>query len=125
MAYVDGYVLPLPKKRLATYKKMATLAAKAWMDCGALEYRECVLDHANVKFGLPFDKGMKLKKGETAIFAWVVFKSRKHRDKVNAAVMKHFAIEQSMAAGKTKKNAMPFDPKRMMYGGFTPLVAAG
>jgi uncharacterized protein YbaA (DUF1428 family) len=123
MAYVDGYVLPVPKKELATYKKMASVAAKAWIECGALEYRECVLDDANVKFGMPFPKGMKLKKSEIAIFAWIMFKSRKHRDKVNAAVMKHPSIQKSMELGKTMK--MPFEPERMMYGGFAPLVMAG
>ena len=84
MNYVDGYVLPVPKKKLQVYRRMAQLAAKVWRDHGALEYRETVGDDLNVKWGVPFPKTLKVKPGETVVFAWVVFKSRAHRDRVNA-----------------------------------------
>jgi uncharacterized protein YbaA (DUF1428 family) len=78
MRYVDGYVLPVPKKNIATYKRMATLGAKVWRDHGALEYRECVGEDLASKWGMPFARALKLKRGETAVFSWVVFKSRAH-----------------------------------------------
>ncbi|UYN96827.1 MAG: DUF1428 domain-containing protein [Enhydrobacter sp.] len=116
MSYVDGYVLPVPKKNLAAYRKMARLAARVWRDHGALDYRECVGDDMNVKFGLPFAKLVKPKPGEAIVFSYVVFKSRAHRDRVNARVMSDPRLAQ---APKT----MPFDFKRMAYGGFKTLVA--
>jgi uncharacterized protein YbaA (DUF1428 family) len=115
MPYVDGYVLPVPKKRIRDYERIARVAAKVWRDHGALEYRECVGDDLKVKCGLPFPRLMKLKPGETVVFAWIVFKSRAHRDRVNAKVMKDPRL-----AGMDKD--MPFDMKRMAYGGFTVLV---
>jgi len=115
MSYVDGYVLPIPKKHLKAYRKMAVMGKKAWLKHGAVDYKECVADDLTVKFGTPFTQVMKLKPGETAIFAYVVFKSRAHRDRVNAKVMKEMA-----AAGGTPE--MPFDVKRMAYGGFKTLV---
>ncbi len=119
MAYVDGYVLPVPTKHLGTYRRLAEIAGKVWREHGALEYRECVGDDLAVKMLLPFPRAMKIKRGETVIFSWVVFKSRAQRDRVNAKVMKDPRIAASM------KNApMPFDMKRMMYGGFKVLVAA-
>jgi uncharacterized protein YbaA (DUF1428 family) len=114
--YVDGYVLPIPKKKLAAYRKIALLASKVWRDHGALEYRECAGDDLDVKFGVPFGKVIKLKPGETVIFAYVVYKSRAHRDRVNAKVMK----DPRMNAFDPKD--MPFDCKRMVYGGFTTIV---
>lgn len=113
--YVDGYLLPVPKKNVAAYKKMAQLGAKTWMKHGALSYVEAVGEDLNVKWGLPFPKGMKLKKGETVVFAFITYKSRAHRDKVNAAVMKE--MQQS---GMSME--MPFDMKRMMMGGFQVMV---
>src|SRR3989442_4979593 len=88
MRYVDGYVLPVPKKNLAAYRRMAQKAGKIWREHGALEYRECVGDDLKVKWGVPFPKSIKAKPGETVVFAWIVFKSRAHRDSVNTKVMK-------------------------------------
>jgi uncharacterized protein YbaA (DUF1428 family) len=119
MPYVDGFVLPVPKKNLKAYQKMAELAGKIWKEHGALEYRECAGDDLDVKFGLPFGKSVKLKKGETVVFAWIVYKNRAHRDKVNAKVMKDPRLGQGME-GKE----MPFDMKRMYYGGFKTIVDA-
>ena len=119
MSYVDGYVLPVPKKYLAVYKRMAGKAGKIWREHGALDYRECVGDDLGVKFGLPFAKLVKPKAGETIMFSWIVFKSRAHRDKVNAKVM---ADKRLTGPGMPKE--MPFDMKRMAYGGFKTLVAA-
>jgi uncharacterized protein YbaA (DUF1428 family) len=115
MSYVDGFVIAIPKKRLTTYKRMAALGRKAWMKHGAVDYKECVGDDLEAKFGTPFTRVMKLKPGETAIFAYIVFKSRAHRDRVNAKVMKEMA-----AMGDPKD--MPFDMKRMVYGGFQTIV---
>jgi uncharacterized protein YbaA (DUF1428 family) len=119
MQYVDGYVLPVPKKNLPAYRRMAQKAGKIWREHGALEYRECVGDDLNVKFGLPFPRGIKIKPGETVVFSWIVFKSRAHRDSVNAKVMKDPRLAKMMEG-----MAMPFDCKRMLYGGFKILVDA-
>ena len=118
MSYVDGFVLVVPKKKLAAYKKMATKAGKVWRDHGALDYRECVGDDLKVKMGLPFPKLAKTKPSETVIFSYIVYKSRAHRDKVNAKVMKNKRLFEGMP------KEMPFDMKRMAYGGFKTLVAA-
>ena len=117
MKYVDGFVLAVPKKNLATYRKMATVAGKVWRKHGALEYVEAVGDDLEVKFGVPFTKMMKPKRGETIVFSWIVYKSRAHRDKVNAKVMSDPQIKKAM-----EKGPMPFDVKRMVYGGFKFLV---
>ena len=117
MTYVDGYVLPVPKNKLDVYRKIATKAGKIWKEHGALEYKECVADDVNTGFGVPFPKNMKLKNGETVIFAFVVFKSRAHRDKVNAKVMNDPRLTAGMEAAD-----MPFDCKRMVYGGFKTIV---
>jgi uncharacterized protein YbaA (DUF1428 family) len=119
MKYVDGYVLPVPKKNLQTYRRMAQKAGKIWREHGALEYRECVGDDLNVKMGTPFPRVTKVKPGETVIFSWVVFKSRAHRDRVNAKVMKDPRL-----ANMCDSKSMPFDIKRMVYGGFKILVEA-
>lgn len=119
MAYVDGFVLPLPKKNIAAYKKIAQKASKVWMDHGALEYRECVGEDMNVKGMIPFPKMAKIKPSETVVFAWITYKSRAHRDKVLAKVMKDPRLEKIM-----NPNAMPFDFKRMAYGGFQVIVSA-
>ncbi len=115
--YVDGFVLPIPTKKLKTYAKMAKQAAVVWKDHGALEYRECVGDDLAVKFGMPFPKQMKLKKGETVVFAYIVYKSRAHRDRVNAKVMK-----DSRLSAMCDEKSSPFDPSRMQYGGFSVIV---
>ena len=119
MAYVDGFVLPVPEKNLDAYRRMARKAGKIWREHGALEYRECVGDDLDVKMGTPFTKGIKLKPGETVVFAWITYKSRAHRDRVNAKVMKDPRL-----TGSTDPKAMPFDVKRMIYGGFKVLVEA-
>jgi uncharacterized protein YbaA (DUF1428 family) len=115
MAYVDGYVLPVPKKKLKAYLKMAQWGKRVWMKHGALDYKECKGDDLKVKFGTPFSKTMKLKAGETVFYSFVVYKSRAHRNQVNARVMK-----EMMAAGGPPD--MPFDVRRMTYGGFKVLV---
>jgi uncharacterized protein YbaA (DUF1428 family) len=114
MRYVDGFVIPVPKKNLKAYLRMARMGAKTWMKYGALDYKECVGDDLESKWGTPFPRLMKLKPGETVVFSYIVFKSRAHRDRVNAKVMK----DEKMGDMK----AMPFDIKRMVYGGFKVLV---
>ncbi|MGH9308020.1 MAG: DUF1428 domain-containing protein, partial [Vicinamibacterales bacterium] len=106
------------KKNLQAYKKISTPAGKVWLEHGALEYRECVGDDLQVKFGLPFPKQMKLEPGETVVFSWIVYKSKAHRDRVNARVMKDPRMQM-------ERTPMPFDGKRMAYGGFTVLVDLG
>lgn len=115
--YVDGYVLPLLKKNLAAYRRMAQKASKIWREYGALEYHECVGDDLNVSFGLPFPRAMKTKPGETVVFAYIVYKSRAHRDRINAKIMK----DPRLKAMCDPKN-MPFDCERMLYGGFKTIV---
>ena len=120
MKYVDGFVLPVPKKKLKAYARLASMASKIWKEHGALEYRECVGDDLEVKFGIGFPKTIKLKPGETVVFAWIVYKSRAHRDRVNAKVMKDPRLTEMCM----KDAEMPFDVKRMNYGGFKVLVDA-
>lgn len=115
MRYVDGYVLPVPKKNLKAYLGMARMGEKMWWKHGALDYKECVGDDLTTKWGTPFPRMMKLKPGETVVFSYIVFKSRAHRDRVNAKVMKEM---EKMGEPKD----MPFDVKRMVYGGFKVLV---
>ena len=117
MRYVDGYVLPVPKKNLAAYRRLAKVGARLWKKHGSLEYFECVGDDLNVKFGKPFPRMVKLKRGETVVFSFIVFKSRAHRDRVNATVMKDPALAKM-------PKTMPFDMKRMTCGGFKVLVEA-
>ena len=119
MKYVDGFVLPIPKKNLATYRRMAQKAGKVWREHGALEFRECVGDDLKTKMAVSFPRTLKLKRSETVVFSWIVFKSRAHRDSVNAKVMKDPRLAKMM---DTK--AMPFDSKRMVYGGFRVVVDA-
>ena len=115
--YVDGYVLPVPKRNLKAYQTIAAKAGKVWLEHGALDYRESAGDDLNTELAMSFTRGLKIKSGETVVFAYVVFKSRAHRDKVNAKVMKDPRL-QEMCDPK----AMPFDSKRMLYGGFTTIV---
>lgn len=117
--YVDGFVVPVPKKHLPAYRRLAQRASKLWREHGALEYRECVGDDLDVKCGLPFPKGIKTKPGETVVFAWIVHKSRAHRDRVNAKVMKDPRV-----ASLCDPKKMPFDCSRMLYGGFKTIVSA-
>ena len=116
--YVDGYVLAVPRKNIAKYKSGATIASKVYLRHGALEYRECVGDDLKPRFGVPFPKMVKSRAGETVVFAYITFKSRAHRDRVNAKVMKD-PLMNSM-----DPNDMGFDWKRMVVGGFKVLVEA-
>ncbi|HTE16190.1 MAG TPA: DUF1428 domain-containing protein [Burkholderiales bacterium] len=118
MRYVDGFVLPVPKKNMQAYRRMATLAGKVWCDHGALEYIECVADDVKPGKHTSFPQSVKLKADETVVFAYIVYKSRKHRDGVNAKVMK----DPRMASMMNLKT-LPFDGKRMIYGGFKSMVA--
>ena len=118
--YVDGYVLPVPTKYVQAYRRIARAAGKIWREHGALEYRECVGDDLKPKLmkGVsPFARGVRLKRGETVVFSWIVFRSRADRDRVNAKVMKDERLAKMMESTK-----MPFDMKRMLYGGFKVLV---
>ncbi len=116
MQYVDGFILPVPKRNLRAYRALARSAAKIWKEYGALDYRECVAEDVKVGKWTSFPRSVKLKPNETVIFSWITYKSRKHRDRVNAKVMKDPRI-----AGLDPKT-MPFDAKRMIYGGFETLV---
>jgi uncharacterized protein YbaA (DUF1428 family) len=119
MAYVDGFVLAVPKRKLEAYRAIARKAGKVWRDHGALEYRECAGDDLEVKWGVPFPRLIRVKPGETVVFSWIVYKSRAHRDRVNAKVMKDPRLAKMM-----DPKSMPFDLKRMAYGGFKVLVDA-
>jgi uncharacterized protein YbaA (DUF1428 family) len=117
MAYVDGFLLPVPKRNRARYKKMSTQAGKVWMDHGALAYHECVADDVSYGKSTSFPQAAKLKKGEEVWFSWIVYKSRKDRDRVNARAMKDPRLAHMM-----DPKAMPFDGKRMAFGGFRMMV---
>jgi uncharacterized protein YbaA (DUF1428 family) len=119
MSYVDGFVLPVLKKKLNAYRSMAKIASKVWRDHGALEVRESVADDVKVGKWTSFPRSVKLKRGETVVFSWIVYKSRKHRDAVMAKVMKDPRLAKMM---NTKD--MPFDGKRMIFGGFKVIVEA-
>ena len=116
MAYVDGYVVPVPKKKVAAYRKLAQKAGKIWREHGALAVTECVADDVKPGKLTSFPQAVKLKAGEVVIFSWIVYKSRKERDRINAKVMKDPRI-----AGMDPKS-MPFDGKRMFWGGFKTMV---
>jgi uncharacterized protein YbaA (DUF1428 family) len=111
--YVDGFVIPIPKKNVEAYRRISRKAGKIWMEHGALEYLECVGDDLAVKGILPFTELTKAKRGETVIFSWIVYKSKAHRDRVNAKVMKDPRMEEP---------ACPFDIARMSFGGFKAIV---
>lgn len=115
--YVDGFLLPVPTKNLATYRKMARIACKVWREHGALDYRECVGDDLQIEKMAQFPKIVRAKAGETVVFAWITYKSRAHRDKVNAKAMKDPRLIKIM-----QTTEMPFDDKRMAYGGFKTIV---
>lgn len=118
--YVDGFVLPVPKKNLRAYRRMARLAAKVWREHGAISYRECAGEDLKSHFSATFQRQLKLKRGETVVLAWIVFKSRAHRDRVNAK-----AMQDPRMGSMCNKGPMPFDPKRMLYGGFEVIVRSG
>ena len=122
MSYVDGYVIPMKKENISAYKKMAIQGKKYWLKHGALDYYECVGEDLKVKKGMGrgFGKLAKLKRGETAIFSFIVFKSRKHRDEVNKAVM-HEMMKRMTPKDKEKMGAI-MDMKRFAYGGFQTIV---
>ena len=117
MQYVDGFVLPVPQENLQAYRRIAQKAGKIWREHGALEYRECVGDDVKMGKLTSFPQSVKLKPGEIVVFSWIVFKSREHRDRVNAKVM-----EDPRLAKMMDPKSMPFDTKRMVYGGFKVLI---
>jgi uncharacterized protein YbaA (DUF1428 family) len=115
--YIEGIVIPVPLKKLAAYRSMARKAGKVWMEYGALEYHECLADDVKPGKVTSFPQAVKLKKGETVVFSWIVYRSRKHRDSVFAKAMKDKRFS-SMSA-----KDMPFDGKRMFWGGFKEIVS--
>lgn len=119
MTYVDGFVLPIPKKNLAAYRRMAQQAGKVWREHGALDYKECIGDDLKVKGLVAFPKLARAKSSETVFFSYIVYKSKAHRNAVNAKVMKDPRMDKMMSGKK-----MPFDVKRMAFGGFKVFVDA-
>ncbi|MFO0856407.1 MAG: DUF1428 domain-containing protein [Phycisphaerales bacterium] len=117
--YVDGFVLVIPTKKMAAYKKMAEIGCKVWMDHGALAYAECVGEDMKVPFGVAFPKFANAKKSETVVFSFITYKNKAHRDSVNKKVMS----DERLKAACDPKN-MPFDMKKMTYGGFEVFVGA-
>ncbi|MCC7250406.1 DUF1428 domain-containing protein [Hyphomicrobium sp.] len=117
MAYVDGFLLIVPTDKIDDYKKLSKKAGKVWREYGALEYRECVGDDLDMPFGRPFPKLLRLKPGESAVFSWIVYRSKAQRDQVNAKVM-----QDKRLSGMMEAKSMPFDMKKMSMGGFTVLV---
>lgn len=116
--YVDGFIVPVPKSKMAAYKKMARTAGKIWREHGALEYMECIADDVSKGKYTSFPRSVKLKANEVVWFSWIVYKSRKHRDAVNAKVMNDKRLKSMMDPKK-----MPFDGRRMIFGGFKVSVA--
>jgi uncharacterized protein YbaA (DUF1428 family) len=119
MAYVDGFVLAVPKRNVDAYRRIARKAGKVWREHGALEFRECVADDVKPGEVTSFPQSVQLKRGETVVFSWITYKSRAHRDRVNAKVM-----EDPRLADMMKPDAMPFDGQRMIFGGFNVIVDA-
>jgi uncharacterized protein YbaA (DUF1428 family) len=117
MAYVDGFIVPVPTKNLPAYRKMSQKCGKVWREYGALEYREFVADDVKPGKWTSFPQSVKQKPDETVVFSYIVYKSRAHRDQVNAKVMKDARI-----AGMMDMKSAPFDGKRMIYGGFKLLI---
>ncbi len=119
MQYVDGFIIPVPKKKLAAYRTLARTACKVWMEHGALDYRECVAEDTPKGKITSFPRSVKLRPSEIVIFSWITYKSRKHRDAVMAKVMKDPRMQDVMKPG-----GIPFDGKRMIFGGFETFVTA-
>jgi uncharacterized protein YbaA (DUF1428 family) len=119
MPYVDGFVVPVPKKNVDAYRRLAKKAGKVWREHGAIGFRECIADDVKVGKWTSFPRAVKLKPTETVMFSYIIYKSRAHRDRVNAKVMKDPRLNEMM-----KGNEMPFDGKRMIYGGFKVLLDA-
>ena len=119
MKYVEGFVIPIRKKKLAAYRLLARKAGKIWREFGALDYKECVGDDLNTKWGVRFPRAAKAKPGETVVFSFIVYRSRADRDRINVKVMKDPRLAKMM-----DPKSMPFDMKRMVYGGFKVLVDA-
>lgn len=117
MNYVDGFVLPVPVKNLDEYRRIAQMAGEVWKEHGALQYIECVADDVKPGVHTSFPQSVKLEEGETVVFSWIVYKSREDRDRINDLVMKDPRLAQMMSP-----DAMPFDGKRMIYGGFKAIV---
>ena len=119
MNYVDGFVVPVPKKNLAAYKKLSEKAAKVWREYGAIDYKECVGDDVKVGKLTSFPQSVKLKAGEVVVFSWITYKSRAQRDRINVKVMK-----DPRRADMMDPKSLPFDAKRMFFGGFKIFVDA-
>ena len=117
MAYVDGFVVPVPKRQLAAYRTMARKAGKVWREHGAIDYHECVADDVTVGKRTSFPRAVKLKPDEVVVFSYIVYQSRRERDRINKAVMADPRLKSMMDPKK-----MPFDGKRMFWGGFKSLV---
>ena len=119
MSYVDGFIVAVPKKNLDTYRRLAKKAGKIWREHGALDYREWVAEDVKVGKLTSFPRSVKLKAGETVVFSWITYKSRAQRDRINAKVMADKRLAEMM-----NPKSLPFDAKRMIYGGFESLVSA-
>lgn len=117
--YVDGFVIPVKKRKIAAYRQLARKAGKVWLEHGALEYRECMAEDVKPGKYTSFPQSVKLKKDEVVWFSWIAFRSRKHRDQVNAKVMKDPRLEKMM-----DPKDFPFDVRRMIYGGFSVMVGS-
>lgn len=121
MSYVDGYVLPVPRRNLAAYRRMAKDAGKVWRKHGALQYVEAAADDVKPGKWTSFPQSVKLKRGEVVVFSFIVYRSRAQRDRINKAVMKKFTSDPKWKKYMDPKN-LPFDGKRMFWGGFKPIV---
>ena len=121
MSYVDGYVLPVPRRNLAAYRRMAKEAGKVWRKYGALQYVETVADDVKAGKWTSFPRSVKLKRGEVVVFSFIVYRSRGQRERVNKRAMKTFASDPKWKKYMDPKN-LPFDGKRMFWGGFKPIV---
>ncbi len=117
MAYVDGFIMPVQKRKVAEYRRMARMSSRVWLEHGALEFKECIADDVSWGKRTSFPRAVKLKPAETVFFSWIVYKSRADRDRINKKVMQDKRLEKMMHA----KN-LPFDMKRMIWGGFKVAV---
>ena len=119
MNYVDGFVVPVPRKNLTAYRRLSQKAGKVWREYGAIDYKECVGDDVKVGKLTSFPQSVKLKPGEVVVFSWITYKSRAQRDRINAMVMKDPRLADMM-----DPKSLPFDAKRMFFGGFKIFVEA-